>query len=194
MIPAGFLSVIPAAASSSRNRAAGSADKVTFSAIPIRSWTGREVERAGASDDVMGLLRFGWEKESLLVQSVCGGGGLAHIETWNPVGLASTAAARPGSDRTHSTTIRRYPGILGTLFRSCSRPRRAFRSSKTDVQGVLAPTCGDRPPVSLVGAGRWPSRRYHPRILGKAPSDVANHSESTGVGNVSDHAARRPLR
>src|SRR5258705_2728597 len=114
MIPAGFLSVIPAAASSSRNRAAGSADKVTFSAIPIRSWTGREVERAGASDDVMGLLRFGWEKESLLVQSVCGGGGLAHIETCNPVGLASTAAARPGSDRTHSTTIRRYPGILGT--------------------------------------------------------------------------------
>src|ERR1700694_2097855 len=64
MTPAGFLSVIPAAASSSRNRAAGSAETVIFSAIPIRSWTGREVERADASDDVMGLLRFGWEKES----------------------------------------------------------------------------------------------------------------------------------
>jgi hypothetical protein len=63
MIPAGFLSVIRAAASSSRKRAAGSADKVTFSAIPIRSWTERAVERAGASDDIIGLLRFGWAKE-----------------------------------------------------------------------------------------------------------------------------------
>src|SRR3954451_10879548 len=58
MTPAGFLSVIPAAASNSRNRAAGSADNVTFSAIPIKSWTEREVERAGASDDVMGILGF----------------------------------------------------------------------------------------------------------------------------------------
>jgi hypothetical protein len=33
------------------------------------------------------------------------------METWNPVAPASTAAARPGSDRTHSTTIRRHPGI-----------------------------------------------------------------------------------
>src|SRR5260370_37845025 len=80
MIPPGFLSVIPAAASSSRNSAAGSAEKVTFSAIPIRSWTGREFERAGASDDVMGLLRFGWEKESP-AGSVCGGVGLAHMAT-----------------------------------------------------------------------------------------------------------------
>src|SRR6202158_40541 len=80
MIPAGFFSVIPAAANSSRTRAAGSGSRVTFSAHPTRSRTGREFERAGASDDVMGLLRFGWEKESP-AGSVCGGGGLAHMET-----------------------------------------------------------------------------------------------------------------
>ena len=33
---------------------------------------------------VMGLLRFGWEKESPLAPTVCGGGVLAHMETWNP--------------------------------------------------------------------------------------------------------------
>jgi hypothetical protein len=36
---------------------------VTFSAIPTRSRTGREEERAAASDVVvMSLPRFGWEK------------------------------------------------------------------------------------------------------------------------------------
>ena len=37
------------------------------------------------------------------------------METWNPVEPASTAAARPGSDRAHSTTIRRHPGIRNAL-------------------------------------------------------------------------------
>ncbi len=104
-------------------------------------------------------------------------------------GVHRRRAPRQRPDPFHDDSA--LSGHSRNAFRSCSRPRRAFRSSKTDVQGVLAPTCGDRPPVSLVGAGRWPSRRYHPRILGKAPSDVANHSESTGVGNVSDHVAAK---
>jgi hypothetical protein len=74
MIPAGFLSVIPAAANNSRNRAAGSAANVAFSAIPISSWIEREVKFAGASDDIMSLLRFSQEKESLLAATLCAEG------------------------------------------------------------------------------------------------------------------------
>src|SRR4051812_15818139 len=110
MIPAGFLSVIPAAASSSRNREAGSADKVTFSAIPIKSWTEREVERAGASDDVMGLLRFGvgegipcWLRQYAAESS----------PTWECKTPVSSAPTRRSSHPTDCTTIGRHPRILG---------------------------------------------------------------------------------
>jgi hypothetical protein len=56
-IPAGSLSVITEAANNSRNRAAGSAENVVFSAIPIRSSIDGDVGPWGAADDILSLLR-----------------------------------------------------------------------------------------------------------------------------------------
>jgi hypothetical protein len=99
------------------------------------------------------------------------------METYNPVAPASTAA-RPGSDRTHSTTIRRHPGIRNAfpvVFATTEgypiiengRTRRA----RADLWGPLAelPRRSWSPAVPTL----------LPRILGGTPRDVAKHS---GVG------------
>jgi hypothetical protein len=101
MIAAGSVSVIAAAANNSRNRAAGSAENEAFSAIPIRSWIEREVGLRGAFDDIMSLLRFGYEKESLLVATLCRDCPLPVLNRENSLSLSffSTVPAHESIER-----------------------------------------------------------------------------------------------
>jgi hypothetical protein len=69
----------------------------------------------------------------------------------------------PGSDRTHSTTIRRYPGILGTLpvVFATTEGVEVQENGRTGHAGV---DLWDYPSNFLAGAGRQPPPTTSPRI------------------------------